>query len=270
MYGIVAYHSHVKRPLHRNRFHTVPSSAALLILMSSSLRPGYLLCLFLLSFCIVQIPARAQMHIQNMAEHDQKPYYFGLTFGLNFSTYRIRYDNSFATTDTFKKIEPYWSPGFNLGLMGNLRVSRRIDLRFIPSLSFSEKRLQYDAPQTDSIIDKSIEAILVHLPVQLKFKSDRLRNFRFYAMTGGKFDYDLSANARSRRNDEFLKVRPIDLGVELGAGFEFYYPNFIFSPEIKISQGFLNQVYHDPNIPLSNAIQGINTRMIVISIHLEG
>ncbi len=119
-------------------------------------------------------------------------------------------------------------------------------------------------------MNKSIESIYFHLPLQLKFKSDRINNFRFYGMLGGKFDYDLAANARSRRQDEFLKVLPIDLGYELGVGFEFYYPNFIFSPEIKLSQGLMNQIYKDRNLQLTNAVESINTRMIVISIHLEG
>ncbi len=214
----------------------------------------------------------AQRHVINMAEHDQKAYYFGITFGTNFSTYKIGYTKSFVETDTFISITPRFRPGFNLGLMGNLRLNRRFDLRFVPSLAFAEKRMVILASSLggDSTIDKSIESIYMHLPLQLKFKSDRIGNFRFYALMGGKVDIDLAANARSRRADEFIKVRPLDAGYELGAGFEFYYPNFIFSPEIKISQGLLNQHYKDSRIPLSNAIETLSTRMIVISIHLEG
>lgn len=212
----------------------------------------------------------AQRRILNMPEHDDKLYYFGITFGANFSQYRIKYANSFVESDSFKRIQPRWSPGFNLGLMANLRLSKFIDLRFIPSLSFADKKLSMTMIPNDSTSERSIESIYMHLPLQLKFKSDRIRNFRFYGMVGGKFDYDLAANARSRRSDEWLKVKPVDLGYELGVGFEFYYPNFIFSPEIKLSQGLNNQIYRDKNVPLTNAIEGLNTRMIVISIHLEG
>ncbi len=217
--------------------------------------------------------AHAQRKVLNMAEHDDKAYYFGITFGLNYSSYRLRYTESFTEQDTFKIIESRFGPGFNLGLMGNLRLSKFIDLRFVPSLAFAEKRLKVNTRSvigTDSIYNRSIESIYMHMPLQLKFKSDRIGNFRFYGLAGGKFDIDLAANARSRRRDEFLKVRPFDAGYEIGVGFEFYYPNFIFSPEIKLSQGLMNQQYKDSRIPLSNAIEQINTRMIVISIHLEG
>lgn len=215
----------------------------------------------------------AQDKIINMAEHDQKPYYFGITFGFNMSSYRIRYSQSFVDTDTFKKVQPDFGPGFNLGLMGNLRLSSFIDLRFVPSLAFAEKTMSIntsDIAGGDSLIDRTVESIYMHLPFQLKFKSDRINNFRFYAITGMKFDYDMAANARSRKKDEFLKVSAFDYGYELGVGFEFYYPNFILAPEIKLSQGLGNQIFKDGAIPLSNAIDVLSTRMFVFSLHIQG
>lgn len=219
---------------------------------------------------LLSLPSIAQRRNINMPEHDDKPYYFGLTFGLNFSQYRIKYSQSFVDQDTFLAIQPKISPGFNLGLMGNLRLSKFVDIRLVPSLSFAEKRVITTFRSDTAKADRSIESIYVHLPLQLKFKSDRIGNFRFYGMVGTKFDYDLSSNARSRRTDEWIKVSPMDFGYELGVGFEFYYPNFIFSPEIKLSQGLSNQLYKDNTVPLTNAIQTLNTRMFVISIHLEG
>ena len=233
------------------------------------MRAGKILIFF---FCVLlSFNAAAQRPLLNMPEHDDKEYYFGITFALNYSSYQINYTSSFAQTDTFKVIQPHWQPGFNLGLMGNLKISNFIDLRFVPSLAFAEKRLvfQYGYPK-DSVSDRTIESIYMHLPLQLKFKSDRIKNFRFYAIGGVKFDYDLAANARSHRPDEFLKVSPTDFGYEFGFGFEFFYPNFIFSPEIKMSQGLTNQLFFDRGLKLTNAIESLLTRMIVISIHLEG
>lgn len=229
--------------------------------------------LVLLGVALMQQGAKAQDKIMNMAEHDQKPYYFGITFGWNYSTYRIRYSQSFVNSDTFKSIQPKYGPGFNLGLMGNLKLTNFIDLRFNPTLSFAEKPVSLNARDihgNDSVTNNTVESIYMQLPFQLKFKSDRIGNFRFYGLTGLKFDYDMAANARSRRKDEFIKVSAADYGYELGVGFEFYYPNFIFSPEIKLSQGMGNQIFKDGKNPVSNAIDVLSTRMIVISIHLEG
>ncbi len=227
--------------------------------------------LLLIIAITLSFTASAQRVALCMPDHDEKPYYFGITFGLNFSVYQISYTSSFASTDTFKTIQPQWQPGFNLGLLGDLKLNDFVDLRFVPSLAFAEKRIQYHyGIPKDSVLDKGIEAIYMHLPLQLKFKSERINNFRFYAILGAKFDYDLAANARSRRTDEFLKVSPVDFGYEIGVGFEFFNPNFIFSPEIKLSQGLTNQLYIDRSLNLTNAIQQLLTRMIVISFHLEG
>jgi hypothetical protein len=251
-----------------NKQHTVSSHFTLQLYNTSYMRPGkILLIVFLL---LSTFPAAAQRDILNMADHDDKLYYFGITFGVNYSTYKISYTESFANKDTFYRVQPRWLPGFNLGLIGNLKLSNFIDLRFVPSLAFAYKRLEFRYGMPDSLSDRTIESIYMHLPLQLKFKSDRIKNFRFYGLLGGKFDYDLSSNARSRRPDEFLKVSPVDFGGEFGVGFEFFNPNFIFSPEIKVSQGLINQLYPDHGLQLTNAINTLRTRMIVISIHLEG
>jgi len=234
--------------------------------MKKSHKRTYMIAGLMLLFAV---SAGAQVKILNMPDHDSKWYYFGLTFGYNYSSFRITQTKSFAETDTFLQVQPTWGPGFNIGIMGNLRLSGFIDLRFIPALVFAEKGITTKEPGKEPE-QHSIESIYMQLPLQLKFKSDRIGNFRFYGLVGGKFDYDLAANARSRRNDEWLRVRPIDVGAELGIGFEFFYPNFIFSPEIKISQGFLNEHFNDAGIPLSNTIDRISTRMIVLSVHLEG
>jgi hypothetical protein len=205
----------------------------------------------------------------NMPEHDAKPYYFGLTFGFNYSTYRIKQSESFALHDTFRKVQPSWGPGFTVGIMGNLRLSKFVDLRFIPALAFANKGIT-TVNELHEEEKKQIESIYMQLPLQLKFKSDRIHNFRFYGMLGTKLDYDLAANARSRRQDEYLRFKALDIGAEIGVGFEFFFPNFILAPELKLSQGFLNSHFPDAEIPLSNTIDRVNSRMIVFSIHLQG
>lgn len=214
-------------------------------------------------------PVMAQEKLMNMEEHDSKLYYFGLTFGANMSAFKISNTEYFVQNDTFRSIQPNWGPGFHIGLMGSLRLNKFIDLRFIPGVVFAEKGIQ-TISRSGIVQENKVESIYGQLPLQLKFKSDRIHNFRFYGMLGGRFDYDMASNARSRRSDEVLRIKSNDLSAEVGFGLEFYYPNFIFSPEIKISQGMLNNHFPDNTIPLSNAIDKINSRMITFSIQIQG
>jgi len=215
------------------------------------------------------IQVSAQKERMNNAEHDDKPYYFGITLGFNAAQFKVSQSQYFTTYDTIMNISPLWRPGFQLGIMGNLRLSSFVDARTIPSFILREKALQFTL-QNDSVMTNSFESILFSLPLELKFKSDRMTNFRFYVCAGGKIDYDFNANNKSRRENELIRVKPIDYGYNLGLGFEFYFPNFIFSPEIKISNGLGNSLDRNSDEPTNKAIDKLTTRMLIIGFHIEG
>jgi hypothetical protein len=212
----------------------------------------------------------SQNSILNMPEHDSKQYYFGIALGVNMSAYKLSYTPTYATTDDFSKIQPQNGPGFTMGIIGNLQLSRYVNLRFIPALTFANKTIESVGINPNNTAVRNVESIYTSLPLQIKFKSDRIRNFKFYSIVGSKFDYDLASNAKSRREDEWLKIKPYDVGAEIGVGFEFYFPNFIFSPEIKMSHGLMNLHQKDPLIPMSNQIDAIRTRSIMLTFMIEG
>src|ERR1700722_16803067 len=95
-------------------------STSLTLSNNQVIRTGKIVLIAL--FSVFAYNASAQRDLLNMSEHDNKLYYFGITFGMNYSVYQIKYTQAFANTDTFKKIQPQWQPGFNLGLIGNLRL----------------------------------------------------------------------------------------------------------------------------------------------------
>ncbi len=225
--------------------------------------------IFVLALLLTRGLLYAQDERMYNTEHDEKPYYFGISLGLNAAQYKIAPAKYFTDYDTIKNITPLWKPGFQLGIMGNLRLSSFIDARAIPSFMLREKGLRFTL-QNDSTLLSSFESILFSLPIELKFKSDRQQNFRFYVCAGAKIDYDFNSNARSKRNNEVIKVKAFDFGYNLGLGFEFYYPNFIFAPEIKLSNGLGNSLLRNVGEPTNKAIDRLTTRMIIISFHIEG
>jgi hypothetical protein len=208
--------------------------------------------------------------VMNMEEHDAKPYYFGITLAGNNSNFKLLQDEIFLKQDSIMVAEPLKTFGFNLGLLGNLRLSENFDLRFNPQLLFASKNLYYKENYPQRETTKNIESILLSFPLQVKFKSDRIGNMRVYTIGGLKYDYDLASNARTRRAEDLVKIRKSDFGYEFGAGFEFYFPSFIFSPEFKISNGIGNVHVKDEHLRYSNVIDKLQSHMIVFSIHLEG
>jgi len=215
----------------------------------------------------------AQPRDLNQYDHDSKPYYFGITLGANMSRFQTSLHPQFLKNDSVYVAEPVNSKGFALGLLATTRLSDRFQLRFNPQLMFTQRSIFYklkhpEGGQTD--ITKTIESVIVTFPVQVKLQSDRIGNFRVYMMTGVKGDIDLASNARAKKAEDLVKIKKYDYGVELGLGFNFFFESFIFSPELKISNGLNNIHSRDEKLKYSSVFDKIQSRMVVFSVHIEG
>jgi hypothetical protein len=211
----------------------------------------------------------------NQFDHDAKPYYFGITLGVNLARFQTSFHPRFLQYDSVMIAEPVNSGGFTLGLSATGRLSDRFQVRFNPQLMFIERGIFYklkypDLITGDSAVNKKVESVIFSFPFQVKFQSDRIGNFRVYTMAGFKFDIDMASNARARKAEELVKIEKYDFGPEFGIGFNFFFESFIFSPEIKISNGLRNIHARDAGLKYSNVFDRIQSRMIVFSIHLEG
>ncbi|MBI5372576.1 MAG: outer membrane beta-barrel protein [Sphingobacteriales bacterium] len=221
-------------------------------------------------------PAAAQMgKVElNMYDHDSKPYYFGITVGINLARFQTELHPRFLQSDSVYVGEPLNSGGLTLGLSATARISNRFQVRFNPQLMFIERNIFYKLKYPDldgrTEVTKKVESVIMSFPLQVKFQSDRIGNFRVYTLAGFKADIDMASNARAKKAEELIKIEKHDFGPEFGIGFNFFFPSFIFSPEIKISNGLRNIHARDENLRFSNVFDKIQSRMIVFSIHLEG
>lgn len=234
--------------------------------------------LLLLIAVAISSPVKAQRELElNLPNHDEKKYYLGIGLIYNNSRLHATHHPRFLSGDSIMMVNPVNTGGFGLAGLHTYRLSPRFEVRAIfPQLLFSYRNITYHLSSPDQrqeetpVMDKRIESILVGLPVHLKFRSDRINNFRFYMFGGAKLEYDLASNARSRRAEELVKLNSMDFGVEAGIGFNFYFPVFILSPEIKISNGLRNVHSRDPNLKYSSTIDQLNSRMILFSLIFEG
>ena len=120
-------------------------------------------------------------------------------------------------------VNPENAGGIGLAGMHTYRLSPRFEVRAIfPQLLFSYKNLTYHLKYPDpgkeeqAMMSKKLESILIGLPVHIKFRSDRIGNFRVYMFAGGKVEYDLASNARAKRAEGLVKLKKVDYGVEAG------------------------------------------------------
>ena len=236
---------------------------------------GLRICFIFIVLSLTATQACTQERELYLTDHDSKPYYFGITLGVNVASFHIEHHERFLQYDSVYTVNPQYTAGFQLGLLATARLSNRFEVRFNPMLLFTDRSLTYRLKYTDLFeqsdsVTKKIESVITTFPLQIKFFSDRIGNFRVYMLGGVKADIDLASNARAKRAEELVKIQKYDFGIEAGIGFNFYFPSFILSPEIKVSNGFKNIHSRDENLKYSNVLDRITSRMIVFCIHLEG
>ncbi len=238
--------------------------------MSSVVKKSFVLALLaLLSFSAVQ--AQYRQGNFNFLDFQAKQYYFGITLGYNQGDYRIYNSKNFIGNDSFARIQSVGGPGFNLGIVSNLRLGDYFDLRFLPTLSFAERNIRYSRPgEAARPVNRKIESVLVEMPFQVRYKSAPYHDFRLFVIGGVKYSYDVASDSRSRQAVGLVKISPTDFQFEYGFGIQFFFPYFIFSPEIKVSQGINNVLIYNDRVYQSTILEKVMSRTFTLSFHFEG
>jgi hypothetical protein len=214
---------------------------------------------------------RAQGHNFNYKDFQAKPYYFGISLGLNQSDFKIYHSQDFIRNDSFSLAQGVTGPGFNLGIVTNLKIGEYFDVRFLPTLSFAERNIKYVPPGEKSLaLTRKIESVFVELPFQVRYKSVAYHDFRLFLIAGVKYVFDVASDSRSRQASGLIKISPTDFQFEYGGGIQFFFPYFIFSPEFKVSQGLNNVLIYNEGLEQSTILEKVLSRTFTISLFFEG
>ncbi|MCC6727292.1 MAG: PorT family protein [Saprospiraceae bacterium] len=207
----------------------------------------------------------------NFLDFNQKPYYFGITLAYNSSNFRVFQSRDFILNDSLSKVESVTGPGFNLGIVTNLKIGENFDVRFLPTLSFGERNINYTSTRTDKPpFARRIESVFVEMPFHARYKSAPFHDKRLFVIAGVKYAFDVASDSRSRNAETLVKIAPNDFSYEIGAGIQMFLPYFIFSPEIKFSHGLNNILIFDKNLQESSVIDKVLSRTFTLSFHFEG
>jgi len=207
---------------------------------------------------------------------DNKVLSYGYYLGFNNLDFKFQYK-----TDNHKDITVGTSTGFNVGLIGNLRMTNYLDLRFEPGLSFTTRTLTYPdsyTTLTDDFTETSnseriVKSTYVYLPLLLKVSTKRLNNFKPFLLAGASAAINLSSNEKSIDDNSAGKFRMTSNPsfMELGFGIDFYLLNFKFTPSIRGVFGNGDELVRDKdsNSPWTGNISKMQTRGYFINITVQ-
>ena len=207
----------------------------------------------------------------NYFDFQKKPFYFGISLGLNTSSYRINHSKNFIANDSINVAESSYGPGFHLYIITNMKIGSNFDFRMLPGFSFTERQFEFtSAIEDDMLSRRRIESVFFDLPLQLRFKSEAYKDKKAFFVAGLKYSFDVQSNSKTRQANSLIKISPHDFQLEVGAGMQFFFPYFIFSPEIKFSRGINNLLIYNDNLNESRVLEQIGSQIFTISFHFEG
>ena len=237
------------------------------------LKPANYIFIFLIC-CITYTSVNAQrVRIPNNRNYDLKPYHFGFLLGLNQMNFAIKNIENLRPLDTLYGIESTAKMGFNIGIVADLRINEFMNLRFIPSLSFGERSLNYFVKFNNLVVasvEKKVESTYIEFPLELKLRSQRMTNTRAYVLGGAKYCIDLASQAKKKSEDDVIivKLQRSDVLLEVGVGFEFYLVYFKLGTEIKMSYGITDLLIRENNL-YTDGIEKLNSKMFQFSLTFE-
>jgi hypothetical protein len=169
-----------------------------------------------------------------------------------------------------------------VGILGTKRLGRYFDLRFIPSLSFSERKMVYDIAikGIDGSIDmrtitKSIGTTFVEFPLNIKYRSKRYNNIGAYIFGGVNPKLDLASQKDNKETDingnEFINnlvTKRFDCAAEVGVGFDIYNQWFKMGIEVKMSYGILD-IIKQPAFIYTAPIDKLRNKLFQVSLIVE-
>ncbi len=230
----------------------------------------------LFSLLIIILGSQALMAQQpaydsrNFLDFQQKPYYFGITFAYNSGDYKIYQSENFISSDSFQAVQSVHGRGLNVGIVTNLKIGDYFDFRFLPTISFAGRTIQYRAKGDQPPYARDIQSVFVEMPFHMRYKSQPYKDVRLFVLAGVKYSFDVASESRSQQADDLVKVAPTDFSLEVGAGMQFFFPYFILSPELKFSYGLGNILLFDERLEEASVIDKILSRGFTLSFHFEG
>ena len=232
----------------------------------------------------------------NLPNFDKKKLHFGFYLGLNNNNFKISYYdqsgldrsapiNPYPTKDLFVEVDAAF--GFNLGFIASYKLHKNISLRFEPGLVSNTKTLTFIDPNlsatnafgnpayTGTVNSvREVSGTYMHIPLLLKFSTNRLHNFRPYVIGGVAYDYNFSSN-EGNGDDNYegeFRMKTHNFMYEVGIGVDFYFNFFKFSPSIRgvfaLNNELVNDNDHNPpyTSPWTGPIDYLGTRGIFLNL----
>lgn len=214
------------------------------------------------------IHSQRRKPILNIQNEDKALINWGYYLGFNQYDFQFEYENDIGQDVLVDK-----TIGFNVGLIGELRLNEFLDIRLEPGLLYTQRNLGF--PDFENINDaiREVRSTYIRFPLLLKVSTRRYNNIKPFIIGGGYAAINLGANEDSLDDNSsgtFRSTKNV-YGYELGFGIDMYTEFFKFTPSIRGVFAITDELIpdNDPNSPWTGNINAIRTRGIFVNFTFE-
>lgn len=224
--------------------------------------------------------------VQNRPYTDLRPFHFGVVVGMhaqdieftNIGPQMVMNEDGTSAEKIITCDQDRWDMGFNVGVLGELRLGNHFAFRIAPTMYFGTRHLTFmnltDKLENGEPITQSQEmkSVYISSALNLLFSAPRLNNTRPYLMAGVNPMINLSG-----KDNDYVKLKRYDVFLELGLGCDFYLPYFKLRPELKFCYSLINSLdtkhpdrLKDKNMLMyAKSVKDAQSKMIVLSFYFE-
>lgn len=224
--------------------------------------------------------------VQNRPYTDLRPFHLGIVVGTNVQD--LEFDNVGQQTLTMQDgsevqslvstDQNNWDMGFNVGVLGELRLNEYFAFRMAPQLYFGTRNIVFynhnlqNPEQGITQKSQSLKSVYVGANLDFIYAAKRFNNHRPYLMLGIAPMLNLSSTS-----SDYVQLKKSDAYLEVGLGCDFYLPFFKLRPELKFMYGLTNclntsrlsSITEETMLPYAASVNKARSKMIVLSFYFE-
>ncbi|WP_421805908.1 porin family protein [Flagellimonas sp.] len=206
--------------------------------------------------------------ILNLQNEDKKFLNWGYYLGFNQYDFQFEYKEDIGRDILVDK-----SFGFNVGLIGELRINEFLDARFEPGLLYTARTLGFPGFTNQADAIREVRSTYIRFPLLIKASTRRIGNWKPFITAGVYTSINLGSNEDSLDDNSTgqFRMKQNVYGYELGFGIDLYTEYFKFTPSIRGVFALTDELVpdNDPNSPWTGNIAAMRTRGVFINFTFE-
>lgn len=229
--------------------------------------------LYMLMLLCATVASAQPRKVQNRPFLDDRKLHYGFLLGVQMQDMEFR-NNGYVDPNTgeqwYAEVDQM-GPGFNVGVLGELKINRYLAARLVPTLYFGERHVNFREQVSGRDSAQTLRSTIITVPIDMKFAAPRYNNFRPYMMGGFAPSVDLTT-----RKHQALLTKPFDCYIEFGFGCDIYMRYFKLCPELKFCFGMLdvlqkkrNDLINGDLRKFTSSIDKAHSKFLVLSFYFE-